>query len=162
MALPSSQKQGPISVKPATPQLRSRTPREKSLLSTNQLVILFLLLVVPSYALSKQSEAFHVSLLLAVPAFTSLISYLLCYSDKQKAKRGSWRTPESTLHLFEILGGWPGSFVAQKQFRHKTSKGSYQSIFWGIIFLYQIVSFDSLQNWSWFHSLERIVHSIRA
>ncbi len=30
-----------------------------------------------------------------------------------------------------ILGGWPGSFAAQRVIRHKCSKPGYQQIFWG-------------------------------
>lgn len=42
------------------------------------------------------------------------------------AERGRWRTPENTLHVAELLGGWPGALVAQQLFRHKTRKISYQ------------------------------------
>jgi len=149
-------------MKSAPSQHRLTSQREKSLVSTNQLLILSLLLIVPSLALIKQSEHLDFRILLAIPVLISIISYLLCYSDKQKAKRGSRRTPESTLHLFEILGGWPGSFVAQKQFRHKTSKRNYQFTFWMIICIYQIASFDSLQDWLWARYLGHVINSIQA
>lgn len=50
--------------------------------------------------------------------------------DKRAAKNGRWRTPEKTLHLLSLAGGWPGALVGQRQFRHKTSKTSFQVIFW--------------------------------
>ena len=50
--------------------------------------------------------------------------------DKSAAKNDRWRTPESTLHLLSLMGGWPGAFVAQKVFRHKSSKQSFQIVFW--------------------------------
>jgi uncharacterized membrane protein YsdA (DUF1294 family) len=47
----------------------------------------------------------------------------------------------------ELLGGWPGAFLAQRWLRHKCSKGSYQAVFWLIVLAYQFAAFDSLQNW---------------
>lgn len=60
----------------------------------------------------------------------SLISFLAYAKDKGAAKRGAWRTPESTLHLLDFLGGWPGGLIAQQKFHHKTVKGSFQAVFW--------------------------------
>ena len=40
------------------------------------------------------------------------------------------RTPENTLHLVAVFGGWPGALVAQDLFRHKSSKASFQVVFW--------------------------------
>ena len=50
--------------------------------------------------------------------------------DKLHAERAARRTPETTLHFLELLGGWPGALLAQQCLRHKTSKTSYQVIFW--------------------------------
>lgn len=36
----------------------------------------------------------------------SVITFLAYASDKSKAQRGDWRTPESTLHMFALIGGW--------------------------------------------------------
>jgi len=60
--------------------------------------------------------------------------------DKRRARRGKRRIPESTLHMLELFGGWPGSYLGQRIFRHKTLKQSYQVYFWLIVFLYQAVS----------------------
>ncbi|QQG65673.1 DUF1294 domain-containing protein [Desulfobulbus oligotrophicus] len=60
----------------------------------------------------------------------SLISFLAYTGDKRAAKRGAWRTPESTLHLLDFLGGWPGGIIAQQILHHKTVKGSFQFVFW--------------------------------
>lgn len=67
----------------------------------------------------------------------SLISFFQYWSDKSSAEKGRWRTPENTLHVAELLGGWPGALVAQQLFRHKTRKVSYQWVFWGIVGLHQ-------------------------
>lgn len=63
-------------------------------------------------------------------AAASLASYLAYLFDKTSAERGGRRTPESTLHLFDLLGGWPGALIAQQQLRHKTVKQPYQFVFW--------------------------------
>jgi uncharacterized membrane protein YsdA (DUF1294 family) len=46
--------------------------------------------------------------------------------DKSAARRGNWRTPEATLLLLGLVGGWPGALLAQQWLRHKTSKTSFQ------------------------------------
>ncbi len=74
----------------------------------------------------------------------SLLSFLVYWSDKQKATKGRWRTPESSLHLTELLGGWPGALVAQQLLRHKTRKASYQATFWLIVALHQLFWIDWL------------------
>lgn len=58
------------------------------------------------------------------------VSLVLYGWDKAAAGRGARRTPEKTLHLFDLLGGWPGALIAQQQFRHKTAKTSFQAMFW--------------------------------
>ena len=50
--------------------------------------------------------------------------------DKRAAQRGTFRTQESALHLLALMGGWPGALVAQRVFRHKTVKQSFQLGFW--------------------------------
>lgn len=71
---------------------------------------------------------------------SSLVTILLYHSDKKKADSGEWRTAEATLHLWEILGGWPGAFLAQRRYRHKIRKFSYQFVFWLIVALYQLAA----------------------
>lgn len=63
-------------------------------------------------------------------AFMSALSFILYAMDKSAAKRRAWRTAEATLHLSGLVGGWPGGLVAQRVFRHKTKKQSFQFVFW--------------------------------
>ena len=59
--------------------------------------------------------------MLAVSALTVLVYA----KDKSAAERGLWRVRESTLHLWSLLGGWPGAYVAQRALRHKTRKDAF-------------------------------------
>ncbi len=60
----------------------------------------------------------------------SLICYVTYQADKSAARRGRWRTSESTLHFLALIGGWPGAIVAQQFLRHKTTKASFRATFW--------------------------------
>lgn len=68
----------------------------------------------------------------------SPLTFALYADDKARAKRGAWRTSEETLHLCELAGGWIGGFVAQRRFRHKSIKKSYQIVFWAIVIVHYI------------------------
>ena len=58
------------------------------------------------------------------------LSFLAYAKDKSAARRDAWRTPEHTLHMLDLLGGWPGGLIAQQRFHHKTIKQPFQFIFW--------------------------------
>ncbi len=60
----------------------------------------------------------------------SIINFICYFIDKSAAVKGRWRIKENTLHLFSIFGGWPGAILAQKKFRHKTQKKTFQITFW--------------------------------
>jgi uncharacterized membrane protein YsdA (DUF1294 family) len=75
-------------------------------------------------------------LLAMVYGLMSLICFFAYYRDKQFAIKGRQRTPEARLHLYEVLGGWPGSLLAQRLMRHKNRKLSYQRVFWLIVLLH--------------------------
>ena len=63
-------------------------------------------------------------------AVVSPVSFLAYGWDKRQAKKNGWRVPEKTLHSIDAVGGWPGGFLAQQIFRHKTQKGAFQIKFW--------------------------------
>jgi uncharacterized membrane protein YsdA (DUF1294 family)/cold shock CspA family protein len=71
-----------------------------------------------------QPEALMVYFGLSVAAF---LTYAL---DQQAAIHGGRRTPEKTLHVLSLAGGWPGALLAQQLLRHKCSKPSFQAVFW--------------------------------
>lgn len=65
----------------------------------------------------------------------SLVAFIAYALDKSAARADRWRTKESTLHLFALAGGWPGALAAQKLLRHKSSKPSFQFVFWVTVIL---------------------------
>jgi uncharacterized membrane protein YsdA (DUF1294 family)/cold shock CspA family protein len=65
----------------------------------------------------------------------SIVSFFAYAFDKSAAQRNQWRTQESTLHLFALIGGWPGALAAQRLLRHKSAKTSFQAVFWGTVVL---------------------------
>jgi uncharacterized membrane protein YsdA (DUF1294 family)/cold shock CspA family protein len=87
------------------------------------------LLFVAAAVFAGQLPLFVLGLYLAASA----VSFLLYKQDKSAAQKGRWRTNENTLHLFSLIGGWPGAFAAQKLLRHKSSKESFRNLFWATI-----------------------------
>jgi len=65
----------------------------------------------------------------------SVLTYGAYALDKSAAKKGAWRTQESTLHLFALAGGWPGALIAQQRLRHKSKKESFIFVFWVTVVL---------------------------
>jgi uncharacterized membrane protein YsdA (DUF1294 family)/cold shock CspA family protein len=74
----------------------------------------------------------------------SLLTFVLYAHDKSRARNGQWRVPEKTLHLCELTGGWLGAFVAQRRLHHKSSKRSYQVVFWVIVTVHIVFWVDWL------------------
>ncbi|MDB6148696.1 MAG: Integral rane protein [Chthoniobacter sp.] len=75
----------------------------------------------------------------AIYAVASAFTAAVYTSDKSRAGRAQWRTPEKTLHLLELCGGWPGALIAQHWVRHKVGKLSFQIIFWLIVAAHLVV-----------------------
>lgn len=73
--------------------------------------------------------------LLAV-MFLSILTYHVYGWDKKCAQVGAQRVPESALHLLELLGGWPGAYLGQQAFRHKTRKIDFLVVYWFMIILH--------------------------
>jgi uncharacterized membrane protein YsdA (DUF1294 family)/cold shock CspA family protein len=91
------------------------------------LSVIFLALIVAAFVINY----IPVNLMLFYVG-SSALTFALYANDKAKAKakRGAWRTSESTLHLFALLGGWPGAAIAQQILRHKSQKKQFRFVFW--------------------------------
>ena len=63
-------------------------------------------------------------------AALSLVTFGIYGYDKAQAQGNGPRVPEAVLYLLGLLGGTPGAFIAMRMFHHKTSKKSFQTIFW--------------------------------
>ena len=63
----------------------------------------------------------------------SIIAFFMYWGDKSAARKGRWRTRESSLLLCGLIGGWPGALIAQQMLRHKSSKKEFQTSFWGSV-----------------------------
>lgn len=85
----------------------------------------------------------------------SAATYGLYVFDKQRAQSGGWRIPESRLHLFALLGGWPGAYLAQRRYRHKTAKPLFKAVFWSIVIMHQLAGLDGLLGWPVLSSIGR-------
>ncbi len=109
------------------------------------LLVVTIFLALPVYAVQRLGPDYQ---WLGIYAFVvSAVAYWVYAVDKRRAEEGLWRIPEAQLHLLELLGGWPGAYLAQRRLRHKCSKRNYQVVFWFIVLAYQFVAYDSFQNW---------------
>ncbi len=69
-------------------------------------------------------------LVLAALAALNFVTFSMYWLDKRAARVGAQRTPESSLHLVSMLGGWPAALMAQRLLRHKSVKQPFQTVFW--------------------------------
>ena len=124
------------------------------------LLMLSVASVLPMLAVAKATRVVHFRYVVAYLVGISAWTALAYWSDKKKAETASWRTPEKTLHLLELLGGWTAAFVSQRVFRHKIAKGDYQVTFWLIGVLHQFLSFDYLHQWRYTSRFHRFVEAL--
>ncbi|MDP2263881.1 MAG: cold shock and DUF1294 domain-containing protein [Hydrogenophaga sp.] len=68
--------------------------------------------------------------ILPVAMLLNLATFYLYWQDKFAASKGRWRTTEDTLHLFGLLGGWPGAWFAHQILRHKSAKQAFRNVYW--------------------------------
>ena len=72
---------------------------------------------------------------LALYLIASAVAFVAYFLDKSAARNDQRRTKESTLHIFALVGGWPGALSAQRLLRHKSKKQSFQIVFWVTVVL---------------------------
>lgn len=77
----------------------------------------------------------HTSFIWAYLIAINVTTILVYGYDKVVSGSTKVRVPENVLHLLAFIGGSPGGLIAQKFFRHKTIKGSFQRLYWGIVAL---------------------------
>lgn len=133
--------------KPRPPAAAAGRPARQSNAGIRQwplkLVVLALLLALPLWGSLQWSAQGRPWGLLGY-ALGSVLALLFYWADKRSAQRGAWRTPENTLQMIALLGGWPGALLAQQWLRHKTRKPGFQLVFWSIVALHQLFWLDQL------------------
>lgn len=82
----------------------------------------------------------------------SVLTFALYAADKRAAQKNRWRTPENTLLIIGLVGGWPGAAIAQQVLRHKTKKLSFRYRFWTTVIL-NVIAFVLL---AWYMSAHPI------
>ncbi len=107
-----------------------------------------LLAAIPFFGMARFFGQTSNPLPLIAYTLMSLATYALYADDKSRARQGSWRISEKTLHLCEFLGGWPGGFIAQRKLHHKNRKQSYQITFWAIVVFHQVLCLSWLVGWA--------------
>ena len=122
----------------ATGSASQRTPNDAAPSSAAAPVLLLMLawaalIVWASWAGRLPVMAAPIALLL------NLVTFFVYWVDKHAAQTGQWRTAENTLHLFSLVGGWPGAWCAQQVLRHKSKKASFRSAYWLTVALHCIV-----------------------
>lgn len=122
-------------------------------------MVLALLLAAPAYALSKLAPEINGWVLLGGALGVSALAFFEYRGDKRRAAEGEWRIPEATLLFTALIGGWPGAFLAQRLFRHKTAKLGFQARFWLVVLLHQLVAVDSLLGWRFTQEIARVMRA---
>ncbi|MBR9830123.1 MAG: DUF1294 domain-containing protein [Oceanospirillales bacterium] len=108
--------------------VKRRSPQHRGAADVVMPVLaLFAVLVV---AVLMEYLPWQLPLLMAVLSGVTFVVYAM---DKSAAQKNQYRTPESTLHMLALVGGWPGALCAQKILRHKSVKAAFRSVFWGTV-----------------------------
>ena len=105
-------------------------------------IFLLALLVLPLAAGLKLSGAPWI--IGAWLLMASRMSWLQYSFDKERARADMARLSEATLLGADLLGGWPGGFLAQVKLRHKTRKWRFQLAYWMFVVLWQAAAFELL------------------
>lgn len=95
------------------------------------LALLFCLFVIALVTLGRLTP-----LALAFYPLIGGVTYIAYAWDKSSARKGRWRTPENTLLLLGLAGGWPAALIAQQLLRHKSAKVPFLALFWGSVVLH--------------------------
>lgn len=136
---------------PARPMPGARLPKQNRRPQTNATAapasspLFFLMLLAAWIAVLGWGIAANRLPLVAGPIalIWNLLTFFAYWLDKYAAQQGQWRTSEQTLHILELLGGWPGAWMAQRLLRHKSNKASFLATYRATVFLH----FTALSVW---------------
>ncbi len=98
---------------------------------------------VPAIILTVAATIFlfyrDLNIIVAYLVSINLSTFLFYGYDKMIAGRSLLRVPEWILHGLSMAGGSPAGLIAQKLFRHKTVKGSFQLVYWAIVIIQVVI-----------------------
>ncbi len=100
--------------------------KQRAFISVKVIFAISYIAVMALFEFLTRSEVYT----LACYLLLSTLTFAIYAKDKKAAEQGKWRTPEKTLHLLSLLGGWPGAFLAQDKFRHKSKKRMFIAVLW--------------------------------
>ena len=113
-----------LGIRPEGRRARAAAPNSFPLLITT----VFVLVVIAATVVGRLPPV-----VIAPYVLFSIFTFLVYWFDKAAARRGLWRTKESSLLVLGLVGGWPGAVVAQRVLRHKNRKESFQLAFWATV-----------------------------
>lgn len=120
-----------VNVQYSTIKKQSLSQKKNSIFAPRSvLAILHLLFIAGLIAVGKLPVWWMIGVLLL-----SAATFLLYRHDKQAAQAGEWRTPENTLQMMALLGGWSGALWAQLFLRHKSQKTEFLVVFWLMVLI---------------------------
>jgi uncharacterized membrane protein YsdA (DUF1294 family) len=85
--------------------------------------------------------------LLLLNGLTALAYWL----DKRGSHLRGWRVNDDTLHLLDLLGGWPAGAWAQRRLGHKVEQPAFQITWWAAL----LIHWAALLGW-WFGLYSRL------
>ncbi|CAA6812124.1 MAG: Unknown protein [uncultured Sulfurovum sp.] len=91
--------------------------------------LISLFTIIPIFVYASQ----HMQVLIAYLLAINISTFSLYGYDKYISSSEKLRVPELNLQTLSLLGGSPAALLAQKFFRHKTIKGSFQIVYWVIV-----------------------------
>lgn len=100
----------------------------------NVFSIVILLLFIGVFARFLHNNVIH-SYVYYIYVVMSVLTFVFYGIDKYNAKHHKQRIAERTLHIFALLGGWPGAILAQETLRHKSKKRAFRIVFWLLVML---------------------------
>jgi uncharacterized membrane protein YsdA (DUF1294 family)/cold shock CspA family protein len=134
-------------------------PNDGGRLLLRHFVLLALLVATPVVAVSRLAAPGALAAMSVVAVLASVFTFAFYAWDKHRARTGAWRISERTLHFWELIGGWPGAFLAQRKYRHKANKPAYLFVFWLIVAAHNYAALDWQLDWRLAHSATETLRS---
>ncbi len=118
-----------VNVQYSTVQTRQSNRSAPSIFAPRRILAILHLLFIASLSALDRLPLWWLAGVLVMSAAT----FLVYRQDKQAAQAGQWRTPESTLQIMALFGGWSGALWAQLFLRHKSQKTEFLVVFWFMV-----------------------------